>query len=272
VTRQACKQLNATPAAVVSVFLGIAGVTEPLERGRMERLAKISGLTKARVRVDHDIRIALAGGLAGRPGIALIVGTGSSCYGRNAAGRTWQAGGWESLVSDEGSGYYIGREAIVAAVRMADGRMQATALMKRVFHSLGIARVAQILRRLHDPPVSKKTIASLAPMVIELAESGDSRARHILNQGATLLAEMVTANQRHLFSGSQPEVVVTGGLGTADRLYRRLIYAAIRRELPKVKVGPPQLQPAVGAVILAMQQVGLQVTEKVLENMKAHPR
>jgi N-acetylglucosamine kinase-like BadF-type ATPase len=38
------------------------------------------------IHVDHDIRIALAGGLSGRPGIALIAGTGSSCFGMNAAG------------------------------------------------------------------------------------------------------------------------------------------------------------------------------------------
>jgi len=92
-TRQACGKLKQAPASVVSAFLGIAGLTENPERERMLRCAARSGLARARLGVDHDIRIALAGGLAGRLGIALVVGTGSSCYGRNASGKSWQGAG-----------------------------------------------------------------------------------------------------------------------------------------------------------------------------------
>ncbi len=70
-----------------AAFLGMAGVVSSADRATIYRMAAELALAPTpRIHVDHDIRIALAGGLAGQPGIALIVGTGSSCYGRRADG------------------------------------------------------------------------------------------------------------------------------------------------------------------------------------------
>src|SRR5207247_7094150 len=67
-----------------------------------------------------DLEIAWAGGLAARAGVVLVGGTGSVAYGRNAAGRGARAGGWGYLAGDEGSAYWIGREALAAvAVALA---------------------------------------------------------------------------------------------------------------------------------------------------------
>ncbi len=270
--QEACARHGVAPSDVVSAFLGVAGITDEVGRNQMRHLATESGLSHARLAVDHDIRIALAGGLEGRPGIALIVGTGSSCYGRTADGQTWQTGGWESLLGDEGSGYFLGREAMIAAVRMADGRTEATPLEARVFAWLGVSEVSQILTRLRPPGLSKREIAELAPRVVQWAEAGDLAARRILERGAGLLAEMVAANHHRLPTGPDPEVVVTGGLGTADELYRRLIYTAIKRELPTACVTPPSLAPAVGAALLALEQAGIAVSPSLLTNLRQHSR
>ncbi len=269
--RAACAPLHLEPGEITAGFLGVAGVTDDAARAQVERLARAAGLAHARLGVDHDIRIALAGGLEGRPGVALVVGTGSSCYGRDAAGRTWQTGGWEALIGDEGSGYFLGREALRLAVRMADGRTVATALRARVFGWLGIQDVATILRRLGQPAITKPEVARLAPLVVELAEGGDSAARAILEEGARALAELVVANHRSLPTGTGPEVVVTGGLGTAAGMYRRMIYAAIERELPQARVGPPALAPVAGAVLLAMERAGVVPTPACLAHLRMHP-
>ncbi|MBU6398947.1 MAG: hypothetical protein KGS61_01385, partial [Verrucomicrobia bacterium] len=265
---QACAVSGIRPSEVASAFLGMAGITDEPGRTEVRWLAKRSGLKAARLGVDHDIRIGLAGGLEGRPGIALVVGTGSSCYGRTAEGQVWQTGGWESLIADEGSGYFLGREALIAAVRMADGRAAETDLRGRVFTWLGIRGVEEILRRLYQPPMRKAVVARLAPLVVELADAGDDVARGVLERGAELLAELVAANHRRLPTGPGPEVVVIGGLGTAEGLYRRLIYAALRRRLPSARVGPPALAPVVGATLLAMEQVGIKRTPRLLANLR----
>jgi N-acetylglucosamine kinase-like BadF-type ATPase len=254
--RSACRQAGSAPKACLSTFLGMAGVTT--EEGRLElrRHLENCGLQQSMLGVDHDIRIALAGGLVGRPGIALIVGTGSSCYGRDAQGRTWQTGGWESLILDEGSAYYLGREAIAAAARSADGREPETPLREAVFRWLGISSISELPVRVHTQGLTRTEIAAFAPTVIRMAEANEPAATRIVDQGALLLAELVAANHRCLPTGPGPEVTITGGLGTADTLYRRKIHAAIVAQLPAAILQPPTFPPVVGAVLLAMEQAG----------------
>jgi glucosamine kinase len=265
---EAFAKLRSQAAHCVSAFLGMAGVTTAEGRTRLEQMLAGAGLKQARLGVDHDIRIALAGGLALCPGIALIVGTGSSCYGRTADGRTWQTGGWEALISDEGSAYFLGREAIAAAARMADGRSVETRLRQTVFEWLGLTEIAQLPPRIHDQGLSRSEIAAFAPQVVRLAEEQDTAARDILDRGAFLLAEMVSGNHRKLRTGPGPDIVITGGLGTALTIYREKIRNAIHEQLPASSVYQPFLAPAQGAALLALQQLGHQVTAELVQTMQ----
>lgn len=255
-------------ADLASVFFGMAGVTSEVTASRFRQLALDLGLGHARFGIDHDIRIALAGGLAGGPGIALIVGTGSSCYGRTADGRTWQTGGWGSLVADEGSGYDLGRQAIIASVRMSDGRLAPSALRDVVFRFLGVRNVSDILHRLYEQGIERNEIAALAPAVVNLAESGDVAALAILDTGARELAVMVAANHRCLPTAPQPSVVVTGGLGTAPTLYRTRVRDAIAREVPGVRLPEAALEPVLGAVLLALEQDGIVITPELTARLR----
>jgi len=79
-----------------AAFLGIAGVVSPKDHAIVRAMAGVLDLAPPeRVGADHDCRIALAGGLTGRPGIVQIAGTGSSTFGMNAADVGWRAGGWD---------------------------------------------------------------------------------------------------------------------------------------------------------------------------------
>src|SRR5260221_8322336 len=82
------------PAAVDTVFLGMGGVVSDADSQVIRQmLAGLPFRPGIPIGIDHDIRIALAGGTAGKPGIALIVGTGSSSFGRNSARQSWRSGG-----------------------------------------------------------------------------------------------------------------------------------------------------------------------------------
>lgn len=256
------------PAQCKAVFAGMAGVTTASTAVRFEALIRACGFGEASIGVDHDIRIALAGGLAGKPGIALIVGTGSSCYGRDAAGNTCQTGGWGALVADEGSGYDLALHAIIAAVRMADGRMDDAPLRDAVFSWLGISDVSEILRRLYEDGITRTEIAAFAPDVVRIAETGDAAAVAVLKRGAEELAQMVEANHRRLPTGPTPYVAITGGLGTANTLYRVMLEYAIRERVPGVHIAELYMSPTAGAVMLAMQQAGGAITPAILSNLQ----
>lgn len=266
----ALAEAGAVAGDVGAVFAGMAGVTHEASRRAFRGMLEACGLGGVVMEIDHDIRIALAGGLAGSPGIALIVGTGSSCYGRAADGGSWQTGGWGALLADEGSGYFLGREAMVAAARMADGREAETGLREAVFGWLGISSVADMLRRIHEEGLSRTEIAALAPGVSALAAAGDAVARSILERGAALLAELVAANHARLPTGDGPDVVITGGLGTNDGAYRAMIEAAIRARMPGARVRRPVLSPVSGATLLALGMMGMAGDDEILANLRAH--
>jgi N-acetylglucosamine kinase-like BadF-type ATPase len=135
-----------TPAAIC---LGIAGVDRDDEartvRAIMHRIAQ-----QSRVLVVNDALIALVAGAQDAPGIVIIAGTGSIAYGRNQRGEVARAGGWGHMIGDEGSGYWIGREALAAVMRAADGRGPATGLSADVLAHFDIADVSRLPRIVYD--------------------------------------------------------------------------------------------------------------------------
>lgn len=66
--------------------------------------------------------IALAGGCSCRPGIVMIMGTGSVAYGENGK-RNHKCGGWGWKEGDPGSAYDLGISAIRTMIRAYDGRL-----------------------------------------------------------------------------------------------------------------------------------------------------
>src|SRR5438552_4197397 len=115
---------DVTPAAIC---LGIAGVDRDDEARTVSAIMRRIG-RKSRVLVVNDALGALVAGAQDAPGIVIIAGTGSIAYGRNTRGEAARAGGWGHMIGDEGSGYWIGREALAAVMRAGDGRGPATQL------------------------------------------------------------------------------------------------------------------------------------------------
>jgi glucosamine kinase len=246
-------EANFAPEPFAAAFLGLAGVVSHQDRQMVLGLARSLELAPI-IEVDHDCRIALAGGLTGREGIVLIVGTGSSCYGRNSIGQTWRAGGWGSLISDEGSGYDIGRQSLIAAVRGIDGRGAKTGLTDLMLRLLGITDPDQILHRLYVTGLSRAEISALAPPVLALAEQGDRIALEILQRGWHQLAECVLAVAKKL-ELEQSEVVLVGGISSSWA--RTYIQTAILKSLANCKITQPEMSPVLGACLLARRLLEL---------------
>jgi glucosamine kinase len=262
------RQAGLETAPCDGVFFGMAGVVSAADQAIVHDIARSLGLGGA-VQVDHDIRIALAGGLSGRPGIALIAGTGSSCFGINAAGARWQAGGWGHLISDEGSSYWFGWNAIRLAAGACDGRWE-TALRAPVLRQLGIDDIGDLHQRLYSQGVTKAEIAAFAPLVIEAAAAGDALARVLIEQGMAELAQMVVAVARRLGWQEAPcAVTLTGGLWRAGDAVLAPFRTALAARLPQATVVLPALPPVLGACVLALQGAGIAVDEVVLRNLAA---
>lgn len=254
---RAWKSARLTREPVQAIFLGMAGVVSPRDRDTIARMAlDIHAAPASGIHVDHDIRIALAGGLAGMEGAVLIVGTGCSCYGRTADGRSHRTG-WGYLLDDLGSGYYLGLQAMIALTRESDGRGKPTILTPAIRSALGIEDADEIMRILYHENLTVTRIASLAPLVLEAASRQDEVASAILRNGAHELSLNVkTVADRLQFSSSPFLVTIAGGLGETPGIYRQLMCEAIARENPHCSIVEPKLAPVFGALLLAMECVG----------------
>lgn len=248
-----------------AVFMGMAGVVCEADRAIIRGIAEDLSLAQGNaIEVDHDIRIALAGGLGGQEGIVLIAGTGSSSYGRRADGRSHRTG-WGYLLDDAGSAYYLGLEAIRATVRAADGRETETTLSAVVRTRFRYSHIDEIMGIVYRDRPDIPGIAALAPDVIAAAESGDAVADSILNHGARELALMVNVVAGKLgFMSRDLRVIMVGGLVESSRMYSERIGKAILELLPGATLQPPLLPPVCGAALLALQSAGTSITAELV--------
>lgn len=264
---QAARAQAALPTAPFDgAFFGMAGVVSEADRDIVAAVARTLQLSDT-VGVDHDIRISLAGGLSGRPGIALIAGTGSSCFGLNEVGERWQAGGWGHLISDEGSSYWFGCNAIRLAIGAYDGRWQSS-LLEPVKQRLGLEQMTDIHYRLYTQGISKAEIAAFAPLAIDAATAGDGMAQQVLKQGMADLAQMVAAVAHHFgWVEERCEVTLTGGLWRAGEAVIAPFRLALAAFLPQAAITIPELPPVLGACVLALQQAGAAVDAATLQRL-----
>lgn len=224
---------------VVAVAGGFAGAsrTAPDEPGRVKAHAALTvalsrlGISADTVEIHSDIEAAFAAA-PGNPadGLALVAGTGTVAVRITSRACTETAGGDGWLLGDDGSGFWIGREAVRMALRMADGRGGPTGLAASVGRELGVpedvlpgempdpyaggawTRARREAYRMHllpavmnRPPVQ---LALLAPLVAEAARHDDAGAAGILDTAA----DHLTGAVRALEPRSGERIVVTGGL------------------------------------------------------------
>jgi len=249
---KAWKVAGATPRRADSLFIGSGSVLAPADEETCCQLATAAGLAdRASIRAGNDALNALAVGLEGRPGILLICGTGSVCFGCNAAGETWRAGGWGHLIDDAGSAYALAKAALLAATRAADGRGPSTLLGDMARQHLGLGDMRELYRRVHDGGGNRGEMAALAPLVVAAAEeANDAEALSILRTGAGLLAEMVSTVSRRLGLGA-PELYLTGGLIEQATRYRQLFLDALALSIPNYSLAAGGFPPVLGAALLA---------------------
>jgi len=240
-----------------SAFLGLAGLEASGRAGELGSLLSDAMLVeKGRCAWGRDAEVALAGGLAGRPGMVLIAGTGSFCLGKDTRGHNHCAGGWGWLLDDVGGGTWLGREALRAVLSSEEGLSGGTSLTTRLLAATMVSAPGALISWLYARESRPSALAGLAPLVVEEASAGDPVALDILERGAAGLTRLVIAVSRRLDPESNREVVLTGGLARSGKPYQEMIERALHQSLPSLRLSAPEFSPVVGAGLLALQQLG----------------
>jgi glucosamine kinase len=223
--------------AVVAAVAGAAGCDTASGRARMGELLRPL-LPGARVEVVHDTRLVLAAaGLDA--GIVLIAGTGSVAWGRSPSGAEARAGGWGHLLGDEGSGYWVAREAIRRALAEHDRGSGPGPAARALLAASGAADPLELTALFHAERAPERW-AALSHALLE------ADASLVAATASALAVQARTAAARLSLPGP---VVLAGGM----LLGEPALEAALRTLLPGRDVVRSTAEPVTGAVRLAEQ-------------------
>jgi N-acetylglucosamine kinase-like BadF-type ATPase len=248
---------------------GMTGINRDTEPARVLARVVASLLTARITQIDNDASIALAGALAGRPGVIVIAGTGSVAFGRDPSDREARVGGWGYLFGDEGSAFAIGLAGVRAALRARDGVGPTTVLEARTSQQFG-RRLAEIPLLYYEGRIQRSEIAAFAPAVTGAAASGDSVALSLVVEAAHGLAAAAAAVITQLvWPDDAVPLAPVGGVFKAGRVILDPLKAALAARAPGAILVPARFTPAVGALLLALRAAGVPHTPERLALLAA---
>jgi len=209
----------------------------------------ISTIVGGEIEVVGDGEIAFEDAFGAAPGVLIIAGTGSIAYGRNARGETARAGGWGHAISDEGSGYWIGVEAIRAALRARD-RGDDSTLLRELVNAIGARDVDEFIVWVNANPAPD--FAALVPVIITAASAGDSVANRVLVSAGRELAAIAEVLISRLFESSDEVGMAThGGVLTNCVQVKKSFIEQLKSQVPKCSFISREIDPARGALACA---------------------
>jgi glucosamine kinase len=204
--------------------------------------------------VVGDEVIALDAAFQGGPGILQIAGTGSNTIGRAPDGSRESAGGWSSRLGDEGSGYWIGVNAVRRALHAYD-REEPTQVIAKVSEIWGTPTMDDFINLGDSTP--GPDYAALAPVIHELAEAGDPVALGVLQQASADLVAFVLLvrsklHRNHKIAGEVP-VAWTGSVIEKTPMVREAFFKGLHDAAPDMPVSDHAVVSLDGALWRAQQ-------------------
>ena len=237
-------------AGVSGVRAATAGVASASMPGVAEWITEVfSDFGVERSEVVGDEVIALDAAFKGGPGILQIAGTGSNCIGRAPGGGRESAGGWSSRLGDEGSGYWIGLQAVRCALKAYDHE-ESTRILEEVGRAWGTETIEELVNLGDSTP--GPDFAALAPIISQLAEEGDTVAAGILQQASAYLIDSVLLvrsklRRKHNVTDEVPVAWIGSVIGKA-RLVREPFFAGLRAAAPLMPIGQKEVAGIEGAL------------------------
>lgn len=234
--------------SISATCIGLAGISVPrIANWTRQALQKrVSG----EILLAGDDEVALDAAFRGGPGVLVVAGTGSNIIGRTTDGQLIHVGGWGPALADEGSGSWIGKQAVRAIFDALD-RGETTMLLRRVLEHWSLQDIGTLIDRVNQSP--GPDFSTLTRIVVECSHMEDKYARHVLEQaGEALGTYAVLAARRVRQSGGRedanPEIAFTGGILRHIPVVKEAMRAAIVRELPQVRVQTEVVDALQGAI------------------------
>ena len=261
---QALKELlGHSTADVEASVLGLPFHDE-VRRYSDEQRAVAQAVLPGNTLVQNDVRIAFDGAMAGAAGVLALAGTGSMAWAslNRPQSPHVRVGGWGDAFGDEGSAFWIGREALALASRHLDGRAVAPDLCDALLSALSL-KPDELIGWCYAVANRRTAFADLAVIVSSLAEAGDTNAETILQGAADHLSAHITA----AWHQTTPDLPLlwsyAGGVFSNASVLKRIT--------GNVGCDPtlPRLPPVGGALLRAADLAGWAIDDAWVDRLSA---
>lgn len=205
------------------VYVGAGGIDTAEDAEELRQLIQ-PFVPEAKIAIVHDSRLLLAAGGVDT-GVAVIAGTGSAAWGRNSQGDEARAGGWGYLLGDEGSGYWLGREAVRHSLDRMNRNIALDALGLALLEACGIDQPNQLIALFHSPGTGRRYWAQRGQLVAATADQGHQPSQRIINQAAQDLARITFQTLTQLEMTGP--IILGGGLGRNSTRFQEAFRAAL---------------------------------------------
>jgi len=262
--QKALQQATKSGDDIAVGLFGLAGADWPEDYERRTAVLERSGIAQ-RVIVKNDALVGWRAGTRGQYGVVIAAGTGTNTAIITPDGREW-CYGYYALYGGAGN---VAQEAIRAVLREEDGRGVPTALTGMVLKRLGYPTAEALLKAMVAGQLDRERVLSLCPLAFEAAHNGDDVAVDIIVKQGEALAEYATAGIRRFgMKDLEFDVVLSGGLFKGrGPLLIDTITQAVHRVAPHTHMVRTRFEPAVGAVLLAYDALGIVVNDEMYDNL-----
>jgi N-acetylglucosamine kinase-like BadF-type ATPase len=207
---------------------------------------------------------AIGGLRAGSPdgtGVAVICGTGVAVGSRANDGRLWHSSFWQGPQG----GAALGRATFDAVVRTELGLGPSTALTSAVLTHFGARSVEEALHLCTMRGQPHPPMQPLTRVLFDVADQGDALARRMVMAHGHALGDYALVAAHKVGIENEPfHLVLAGGvMRHRSSLLRDAIIARVHDSSPDARVSNDAMEPAIGAVMLALEAQAITITPEV---------
>lgn len=233
--------------------LGVPCYGENAEKDAAMTEALRQALSPVPLHIVNDVEVGWAGALACQAGIHIVAGTGAIAFGKGLDQRAARCGGWNEFFGDEGSCYWVGREAMSLFTKQADGRIPRGPLYDVVRRELSLSEDIRFIDiAVSDLAPYRDKVAAFQLYASQAAKLGDPAAVLLYERAARELALLAGALRKELVLPETAGVTYSGGLFRTGSL----ILDPLARELNSCGcvLRKPEKSALEGALLLAVKQ------------------
>lgn len=202
-------------------------------------------------------------------GITAVCGTGSDVFYIDPQEPACMLGGWGSPFGDFGSGYYIGLNAIQAAIASYETWGIKTELEEAIVEYAGTDTLWNaVMRAYKDNTDARRYVSGLCLTVEKCALNGDQAARTILEKAGEIMATQAQAFIRKYSLPNNLKIATTGGVWKEEKFMRASFIRHMQGFYPNVTVVKPLFEPVMGPVVKLAMGEDENISESNLQILK----